>query len=289
MTNNCPKGMIKRKGYTSKRGTTNIKVPASCIKATSYKGVKRSSLDKKKIARREKIQKRIGKKYGSKKCATGKIEKAGYTRKEYSRKSFKRKDGTIVRATNVRKSEVPPICVKDTGRPGKGMKLPIVLERGDLKKYGYENIKNLSAQERHRALRKANNSINNPLSVFRKLNVLATMNKNRDNDLSKIFKEDALWIREKFNFNKNQAMGSRTNSSRTGSKTSKSKTSKPKSKTSKSKTSKSKTSKPKSKTSKPKSKTSKSKTSKPKSKTSKSKTSKPNSRYGSKRNYNYKK
>lgn len=251
----CSKGMIERKGYTSKRGTKTIKVPTSCIKSTSYKGVKRSILDKKKIAQREKIQKRIGKKYGSKKCTVGNIERAGFVREGFNRRSFVRKNGTIVRATNVRGSEVPPICVRDTGAHGKGIKLPLVLERGDLKKYGYENIKNLSTQQRQHALRIANNNIHNPLSLFRKLNVLATMNKNKDSKLAKIFKDDAYWVRENFNTIGNESNGTSNKSS--GSKSSGSKSTRSKSTGSKSSGSKS----------------------------TRSKLTKPIRQYGSKRNY----
>jgi hypothetical protein len=208
----CSKGMILRKGYTAKRGSKTVKVPSSCIRATSYKGVKRSPIDKAKIAQREEIQKAVGKKYGSKRCVSGEIERAGFTRKGYNRKSYVRKNGTNVRAANVRSSEVPPICIRDVGTSGKGYKIPTVLEKGDLKKYGYDHVRNLSVQQRHQALRKANKNIANPLSLFRKLNILSTMNKNRDSNLAKTFKDDANWVKETFGLLNTRPTGRNTRS-----------------------------------------------------------------------------
>lgn len=251
----CPKGTIERTGYTANRRGKKVKVSSSCIRATSASGSKRSTVDRAALATRKKIQAKVGKKYGKSNCPAGTIERAGYTKKGYKRRSFTRKSGSFVKGTSVGPSEVPPTCITDRGTPGKGLKIPTVLEKGVLKKVGYNNVRNMSLAERHAALERANGSIKNPLSLFRKLIVVSTMNKRTNPDVSKIFKEDAYWVRATFGLMKIEPSGSKSRNVRSsknpsGSKTSKSKTSKSKkpsgSKTSKSKTSKSKTSKSKS-------------------------------------------
>ena len=201
----CAKGMIKRKGYTAKRGSKTVKVPASCIKATSYRGVKRAPTDRKIINKRKRIQTKVAKKYSKPKCSTNEMERAGFTRQSYRRKAYQRKDGTFVKAANVRPSEVPPVCINDRGTAGKGYKIPVVLEKGDLTSVGYVDIKNLPQDKRHVALSKANDRISNPLSLFRKLIILSTMNKNTDPKLSQIFRNDAYWVREKFGLMKTKS------------------------------------------------------------------------------------
>jgi len=217
----CPKGEIKRKAYTTRRNNKNIRVPSSCIRSTSSKQVKRSDIDKAYIAKREKIQHQIAQKYGSKRCSTGQIERAGYTRK-----SFKRNNGKVVK-----KSEVPPVCVRDTGKVGKGPKLPLVMEKNILKKFGYNNVKNMSARSRHIALKKAYENMGNSLSLFRRLNIVSTMNRNKDPTLAKIFKDDANWVRKNFGSTKSdRRSGSKTSRSSSGNKNSRKATSVPRKK-----------------------------------------------------------
>lgn len=290
VSKSCGKGQIRRKGYTAKRKGKNIRVASSCIKATSASGSKRSNLDKAYLKKRAKIQKEIGKKYGHKKCATGQMERAGYSKKPYNRKSYTRKNGSRVKKAYVSASEVPPTCIDRKGArvpPGKKkFKIPMVLEKGVLKKYGYANVKKLSMEERHTAIKKAVEKIKNPLSLFRKLVAVSTMNKKTNPGTAKIFKEDALWIKSHFGLMKTEP------TSKGGGKKSRSKSSK--SKSSKSKSSKSKSSKSKhkkmaggakkrkstSKTSRPKSSKSKSKkmTGGAKKRKSTSKTSRPKTR-----------
>jgi len=71
------------------------------------------------------------------------------------------------------------------------------LEKGDLKKYGYENVSDKSSSSRHRALSRAVKDIK-PLSLFRKLIILSTMNKTKNPILAKKFKSDAKWIKSEF-------------------------------------------------------------------------------------------
>lgn len=74
----------------------------------------------------------------------------------------------------------------------------IIIEKDVLGKYGYDNIKNISTTKRHIALKKALKELK-PLSVYRRLIAIATLNKNKDNELFDILRADAEWV-------KNQAM-----------------------------------------------------------------------------------
>lgn len=256
----CPKGTIERKGYSSKRNGKTVRVKTSCIRATSASGKKRAPIDRAKIVKRDKIQKQMSKKYGKAKCSTGMVERAGFIRQSTNRRGYTRSDGTVVRPTYVRGSETAPTCVPDRGLSGKGkFKIPTVLEKGELKKYGYSNVRNLANRDRRSILQQIVKDTENPLSLFRKLNILSIYNRNQDPSMAELYKNDADWVRDKFGPTRS------VKSSRQ--KTSKSKTSK--SKTSKSKTSKSKTSSRKSKSG---SKTSRPKTRSKTSITKKSKT-----------------
>jgi len=189
---NCPTGKIRRKSYNrrSTSGST-VHVPANCIVDTSGRGHKRSDDDKKIIKARERIQNRVNRKYGVPKCPNGQVARSGYIKKSYSRKNSR---GSYTKIDSI---EVKPACVSDQGASGKHNKLPIVLEKGDLKKYGYENVSDKSSSSRHRALSRAVKDIK-PLSLFRKLIILSTMNKTKNPILAKKFKSDAKWIKSEF-------------------------------------------------------------------------------------------
>ena len=70
----------------------------------------------------------------------------------------------------------------------------IPLRKGTLRKHGYEADK--SVKQRHAALRKAVKA-ENWLSVFRKLNAVATYSKNKPT-LHKTFIADRNWVKETF-------------------------------------------------------------------------------------------
>jgi hypothetical protein len=67
------------------------------------------------------------------------------------------------------------------------------LEKGTLTKFGY-SMKN-SQQSRHKSLKKAIKSVK-PLSIYRRLNALYVLNKNKHPDNAKIFKDDAEWLKK---------------------------------------------------------------------------------------------
>jgi hypothetical protein len=87
---------------------------------------------------------------------------------------------------------------KINNKKGSKKKVIIIIEKDVLGKYGYDNIKNISATKRHIALKKALKELK-PLSVYRRLIAIATLNKNKDNELFDILRADAEWV-------KNQAM-----------------------------------------------------------------------------------
>lgn len=67
-----------------------------------------------------------------------------------------------------------------------------VLKKGELTKHGYHA--DLSENKRHEALKKARSEYT-PLSLFRKLNAVYVLNKNRDKKRAAIFKADAKWVK----------------------------------------------------------------------------------------------
>jgi hypothetical protein len=67
-----------------------------------------------------------------------------------------------------------------------------VLKKGDLTKYGYHA--DLSEFTRHEALKKARSEFSS-LSLFRKLNAVYVLNKNRDKKRAATFKADANWVK----------------------------------------------------------------------------------------------
>ncbi len=73
-------------------------------------------------------------------------------------------------------------------------KVRIVLRKDILGKYGYKDVKKTSKQKRHRALHKAINE-EKPLSVYRRLVALSTLNKYKDPTLHDKFRDDAEWIK----------------------------------------------------------------------------------------------
>lgn len=71
----------------------------------------------------------------------------------------------------------------------------IIVDKDILGKYGYDNIKNISANKRHIALKKALKELK-PLSVYRRLIAIATLNKNKDVKLHDILRDDAEWVKK---------------------------------------------------------------------------------------------
>jgi hypothetical protein len=190
MVKTCSSGMIRRKAYTRRLGKKIIRVKSGCIKAQSQSGTKRSSMDRAIIGRKKSAHKKISKIYGTPRCGPGKIVREGYRRKGYTRKS----------GVKVASSLVAPGCIKAVGiskKMGhKGTQL-FVLKKGELVKYGYHA--NEPEMVRHEALTKALQDIK-PLSVYRKLNALYVLNKNKDPQLAQLYRNDADWVKTTTNY-----------------------------------------------------------------------------------------
>lgn len=111
-------------------------------------------------------------------------------RKGYKRAAYYREDGTYVSA-----SKVGPSCIADLGNSGKGPRLIPKMKKGELTKFGYSLDK--LAGPRRVALKKAVRAYDG-LSVFRKLNALATLNKNVNPVYARKFKSDAAWVKKTY-------------------------------------------------------------------------------------------
>lgn len=186
MPKECSKGKIYRKAYTRVVAGRKIKVAGACITATSQSGLKRSSIDRRKMSSRARSHRAASKKFGRPRCKQGEIVREGYHRKAYSKRS----------GSKVSSSWVAPSCIvsRSGSHPGvKGEQL-FILTKGELQEFGYENIKDMTKAQRHDALKQALTRIK-PLSLFRKLNALYILNKDKDPTIASIFAEDRDWIK----------------------------------------------------------------------------------------------
>ena len=129
-----------------------------------------------------------------KSCSKGQISRSAYVRPEHARKSYVRSDGTRVKASSVKRSTVTKGCVEDLGRPGKGVKL-FELEKDVLKPFGYKHVKDLTKLQRQKALKRALNNGIKPLSLYRRVRALSTLNSIKDPQLAEIFKNDSDYIK----------------------------------------------------------------------------------------------
>jgi len=64
--------------------------------------------------------------------------------------------------------------------------------------HGYSDVRDKSRLARHRALARVMRASESPLGLFRRLNVLMILFKRTDPKLSKIFKSDRDWVKEKY-------------------------------------------------------------------------------------------
>jgi Family of unknown function (DUF5771) len=174
----CPPGEIRRKSYTRK----GKRIAASCIRSTSSH--KQSSANfRKQTAKRMSIRLRGPHKGRTVKCATGKLARKPYVR---------------VLKTGKR-VYVPSACIPDKGRPGKRSPGTGIgpLHKGELTKFGYKAVKNLTVAERHASLAKAVAHYGS-LATWRKVNALYVYLKNTSPELSKKYDEDRKWIQKTY-------------------------------------------------------------------------------------------
>jgi hypothetical protein len=191
----CPPGEIYRKSYTRNRK----RIAGKCIRSQTRSPrltINRSHMRGYRIANRS-----------LKNCPRGYIKRAAFVRT--TRKG--------------KRSHVPEQCIQNVGAPGKGLEGPIgraqarpigeallasgarqegsrgigPLRKGELTKFGYENVAKLSVAERHAALRKAIDAYGS-LGVWRKLNAVQIYTRRISPGVSAIFKADMDWIRSTF-------------------------------------------------------------------------------------------
>jgi len=119
---------------------------------------------------------------GSTKCSTDKISRKAYVRVSKSGK----------------RTLVPASCIPDVGRPGKRSSPGIgPLHKGELAKFGYSDVMDLSVSKRHAALDKAVKAYG-PLATWRKVNAVYVYTKNTSPALSEKYDEDRKWIEKTY-------------------------------------------------------------------------------------------
>ena len=198
----CPSGYRKRSEYTAASGKY---VPPRCVRSTSpyeqsSKEFKRSTLKKMK-ARLAQVADKKGEEIS---CPKGYIARASYARRYTT--SVRQKGYTVKKASGTTykvypKNEtlyVPAACVKDLGKPGKGVpdKQAIgPLRKGEMTKFGYSS--KLGEEARHEALKKAVAALG-VLSTYRKLDAVAKLSMRVAPDSSRIFAADRDWVEQKF-------------------------------------------------------------------------------------------
>ena len=134
----------------------------------------------------------------AKTCPKGQILRVGYKRGGYYRKPYTRKDGTKVKGAWIGKSEVGEACVPDTGLPHKtpaSRKVLPKLKKGELGKYGYKDVKNLSTKKRREALEEAVRDAGYA-TIIRRLNAVANYTVNSDPKAHSIYRSDMKWIQD---------------------------------------------------------------------------------------------
>ena len=198
----CPSGYHKRSEYTTAAGTF---VPTRCVRSTSpyqqsSKEFKRSTTRKMK----NRLSHMPSRKKNEIRCPAGYIARASYARRYKT--SVRQRGYTVKRASGTTykvypKSEtlyVPAACVKDVGKPGKGVpegKGIGPMRQGEMTRFGYSSKKDIVA--RHEAIRKAVAHLG-PLSTYRKLDAVSKLALRIAPDASRIFAADRDWVAKTF-------------------------------------------------------------------------------------------
>ena len=176
----CPPGFHPRRGYTIKR--TGTKVAAACVRTTIKGGSHANFVKSYRRLRTRRLQGYHRSQRGlSTTCKPGTILRAPYVRVAAGRR-------TLVRAS----------CIKNMGNPGKGLPsgAPGIgpLQKGDLSRFGYDHVVNMTSDARRLALAAAVKEYGS-LTLWRKLNALYVYTRNTSPASSTVFKADRDWIR----------------------------------------------------------------------------------------------
>jgi hypothetical protein len=178
----CPPGYHARKPYTVKR--TGTRVDGRCVRATTKSGPRAAFLK----ASRSRMSRRLRgipkSRRGVTACPPGTIVRDPYVRIRQGKRQF-----------------VPATCITNVGNPGKGIPTgaPGIgpLRKGDLKRFGYDNVVSMSDARRHIALALAVKEYGS-LTVWRKLNAIYIYTRHTSPASSAIFKADRDWINEHY-------------------------------------------------------------------------------------------
>ena len=95
-----------------------------------------------------------------------------------------------------RTSRVSAVPAKDVGAAGKSTKVIGSLKGGMLTRYGYHPVE--AKTNRHKALSKGISKGEKPLAVMRRLVAISTLTKRTLPRASRIYKQDATWVRSKY-------------------------------------------------------------------------------------------
>ena len=101
---------------------------------------------------------------------------------------------TYVRKAGV--TRVRPVPIPDVGAAGKGPKVIGKLKSGMLTQYGYHPVE--AKTNRRISLSKGIRKGEKPLAVMRRLIAISTLTKRTAPRASRIYKQDAMWVRSKY-------------------------------------------------------------------------------------------
>ncbi len=178
----CPPGYHGRKAYTVKR--TGTRVGARCVRATTKSGPRAAFLKASRSRMSRRLRGIAKSRRGVTACPPGQIVRDAYVRIRSGRRQF-----------------VPASCIPDVGNPGKGIPTGApgigALRKGDLKRFGYDNVTDMSDGRRHLALALAVKAYGS-LTVWRKLNAVYIYTRHTAPASSAIFKADRDWIKEHY-------------------------------------------------------------------------------------------
>ena len=178
MPKTCSSNQILRKAFTRK----GRRFPAACIRRVSPYSQRYGNFQKQTLKKMTRRLRGYGKasRGNTRVCDDGSILRKAYV--------VLRKNGT--------KRLVKGSCIKKRGLSVKGERIG-PLRKGEMSKYGYVGVKDLSRGERRNALAKAVVVLGS-LSVWKKINVLYVFFKNTNPELSGKFNEDKNWIKKTY-------------------------------------------------------------------------------------------
>ena len=125
------------------------------------------------------------------------ILRSGYTQHRTRKVITVHRDGKTY--SYVRKagtSRVKSVPAKDVGAAGTGPKVIGKLKGGMLTRYHYHPVE--AKTNRYKALRLGFRKGEHPLAVFRRLTAISTLTKRTLPRASRIYRQDAAWVRDKF-------------------------------------------------------------------------------------------